>query len=159
MKIAWLVKITIPGTPNTVYRWWTHPGEITFNTEKYFSKNLEVSGFNIGANGISPVTLVFSIGDIADRRFWLSEPGFRKTRVHLVYYSETENSWKEGPVYIGRLGQPKISSDKVSVTVDSVGLYVPEPITWSHEAQIERFPGDVGFSQLASAATPTEDWP
>ena len=59
-------------------------------------------------------------------------------------------TWIEGPKFSGNLSAPEIEGVRITIPIDT--LTNESALTWSDEVQRERYPNDVGFAQIVSAA-------
>lgn len=162
MKHAWLAEIIVPeldaiGRPAAVHRWTTWPAEVTFSGQSWDPQPFEVSDIARGTEGIAPVTLSMPASDDDIRALWLGAPGYLDVTVILIHLVGT--TWKDSVRIRGRLGQPQLRGDTAVAPVDPSPPARTAGEVWSHEAQTERYPGDIGFAQLAEDNQTVEPWP
>ncbi|MXX34635.1 MAG: hypothetical protein F4107_08535 [Gemmatimonadetes bacterium] len=162
MTHAWLAEIVVPALaaisrPAAVHRWSTWPSALQFGGETYAARPFEISDVARGTDGVAPVTLSMPASDEDIRTLWLGDPGYLDCTVILVH--QVGGAWRESIRLRGRLGQPQLQGDVAVAPIDPRPPARSTGEVWSHEAQTERHPGDIGFAQLAEDNQTMEPWP
>ena len=144
--------------PSADRYWWTGPGEVEIDGRTWTPAQIEVGDIQLSGETPAPVTVTLP-PSVDQRTYWLRGPGYLAAFAQL-FFRTPGGAWEPGAKVVGLLGPPAVEDDGIEVQVDPAQLpAAPTPQVWSDDAQQERSPGDLGYSQVAAGGGLDEQWP